>query len=75
MIVVKVATVIRGFILELFRSIKTDMIELFDNRYDDLTEAAAAADTEGCFCYGDSRGEIIPISGLRQHEAQRVRWG
>nr|KAJ0200926.1 hypothetical protein LSAT_V11C600339460 [Lactuca sativa] len=62
----EVISILRGQIPELFGSIKTVVMELFDDRYVALSEAASRH-----YCR-DWRGESLPVLGLRQYETPSV---
>lgn len=64
MIDFEVVTSVWGSILDFFGSIKTTMIELFDNHYVALSEAVVATATTTVVAVGVRRGESLPVPGL-----------
>lgn len=55
---------------EVFGSINTMMIELFDERYVDVTEVTATVTVT--FAAVGVYGRFIIVSGLHKHEAPKV---
>ena len=55
----------------MFRSIKTTMIEYFDERYIALSETAGTAATVAVVAVGVGLGRVSSISGLQQYEAPK----
>lgn len=55
----RVPKAIREVIMELFGSVKTALIEEFDQRYAAITQASAAATTSTVTIVGSQRGRVM----------------